>query len=61
MLIAIRSRSLFYLLCNKRKILFNDFRLKVSKRGVKVAKLITKITKYVKENSYVIFRLCKAR
>jgi hypothetical protein len=45
-LIAIRSRSLFYPSYNKIKLLFNNFILKVSKKGVKVAKLITKNTKY---------------
>ena len=46
---AIRSRVLFYLSYNKTKLLFNNFILKVSKRGAKVAKLITKNTKYCGE------------
>lgn len=43
---AIRSRVLFYKSYNKIKLLFNNFRLKVGKRGAKVEKSITKNTKY---------------
>lgn len=58
MLIAIRSRSLFYSSYNKTKLLFNENikkkrEIKDKKRGI-----ITQKSKYYKEVYYVLLRLC---
>lgn len=50
MLIAIRSRSLFYPSYNKRKILFNENSIKSEMKDIKRGIITQKNSKYHKED-----------